>query len=124
MNRDNLKTRIEQECDDFVKVNYSGKPEWLIVKTLNENRTMASIRVGKANITLNIDTKSDSSLDIYFGRTEGLKVTTTPKVNHNQNKINVGYDYYGLVPVILTVAFKSNLCHLETFKDRSTKELE
>lgn len=124
MDRDDLKTRIEQECDDFVRVNYSGKPEWLIIKTLNENRTMDSIRAGKANITLNMDTKSDSILDTYFGRTEGLKVTTTPKTNHNQNKINIGYDYYRLVPVILTVAYKSNLCHLETFKDRRTQELE
>lgn len=122
IDRETIKTRVERECDGFVKVKYSDKPEWLIIKSFIENKTMASIRFGIANITLNIDTKAGVSLDEWFGKTEGLAITTTLKANHIQNRINIEHDYYGLIPIILTLAYKSNMCHLNTDKDRRPLE--
>lgn len=53
-----VKNLIEEKCVNNVKVVYSEKNEWLLLKTLDRNKTFGAVRFNKNSFaTLYLDTK-------------------------------------------------------------------
>lgn len=123
MDRELLKQLIEQTCNDFAIVKYSAKPEWLIIKSIKEKRTFSSIRLCKDDITVNVDTKLGYQIEDIISARNGVQFNPTYKINHIQNRTNISYGCVDLIPEILSIAYKSNICHLETIKDRRSVKL-
>lgn len=122
MNRELLKQLIEQSCSDFAIVKYSAKPEWLIIRSVKEKRTFSSIRLCKDDITVNIDTKLGYQIENFISARNGVQFNPTHKINHIQNRTKISYGSVDLVAEILSIAYKRNICHLETIKDRRSVE--
>lgn len=88
-----VKTFIEEECTNNVKVVYAEKNEWLLLKTADRNKTFGAVRFNKNSFaSLYLDTKENYNMFEILRNNEEYKnmqadIQSRTLGNFVQNKI-------------------------------------
>ena len=123
-----VKQLIEDKCTNNVKVVYSEKNEWLLLKTADRNKTFGAVRFNRNSFaTLYLDTKEDYNMYELLRENEEYKdmqadVQSRVLGNFIQNKIKLfnerQVDY---LLKLINMVMEDNSIHI-TKKIRSRKK--